>query len=75
MHDILVLLSLPLELLGVAVDFLLEIKVLLEQLIPLPLALPFSLLELIDDSPVLDVLLGDILQELGEDQLLLLALG
>ena len=54
------------------VDSLLEVQVLLQQLVPLSLALPFSLLELVDDAPILYIFLGQVFQELRKDRSLLL---
>ena len=57
MDNLLVLLSLPLQLKVMAVDLLLEVKVLLQELVPSSLTLSLSLLKLLNHSSLLDILL------------------
>lgn len=65
------LLSMPLQLHLVPLCLLLKVEILLQQLVPPPLALILPLRHLIDDPPILDVLGGEVLQQLRENGLLL----
>lgn len=69
--DLLELLPMPLQLHLVALCFLLEVEVLLQQLVPSALALALALVHFLDYPPVLDVLCRQVLQQLSENGLLL----
>ena len=71
MNHMLKLLSVPLQLHLVPLSLLLKVEILLQQLIPPPLALTLPLRHFLDDPSILDVFGGEVFQELREDGLLL----